>query len=89
MNAHPVELDRCAGASATTKIPVPLVGTAEGGSRVSSLPRGAKAAARGTAPSLETLVGMFFFFSNRMGLAGSIVVSLLLSIVLLYACSRV
>jgi hypothetical protein len=36
-----------------------------------------------------TLVGMFFFFSNRMGLAGSILVSLLLSVVLLYACSRV
>ena len=38
---------------------------------------------------IRTLVGMFFFFSNRMGLAGSILVSLLLSVVLLYACSRV
>jgi hypothetical protein len=31
---------------------------------------------------------MFFFFSNRVGLGGSIFVSLLLSLLLLYACSR-
>jgi hypothetical protein len=30
---------------------------------------------------------MFFFFSNHVGLAGSILVSVLLSLVLLYACS--
>jgi hypothetical protein len=33
----------------------------------------------------KTLAAMFFFFSNRMGVAGLILVSLLLSIVLLYA----
>jgi hypothetical protein len=32
---------------------------------------------------------MFLFFSNRVGLAGSILVSVLLSVALLYACSRV
>jgi hypothetical protein len=32
---------------------------------------------------------MFFFFSNRVGLAGSILLSLLVSLVLLYACSHV
>ena len=32
---------------------------------------------------------MFLFFSNRVGLAGSILVSVLLSMALLYACSRV
>jgi hypothetical protein len=31
---------------------------------------------------------MFFFFSNRVGLAGSILVSVVLSLALLYACSR-
>jgi hypothetical protein len=31
---------------------------------------------------------MFFFFSSRMGLSASLVVSLLLSLLLLYACSR-
>jgi hypothetical protein len=31
--------------------------------------------------------GMFFFYSNGVGLAGSIIASLLLSAVLLYACS--
>ncbi|BAT61878.1 hypothetical protein GJW-30_1_04440 [Variibacter gotjawalensis] len=31
---------------------------------------------------------MFLFFSSRMGLLGSIAVSILLSIVLLYACAR-
>jgi hypothetical protein len=31
---------------------------------------------------------MFVFFSNRIGLAGSLLVSLLLSIALLYACSQ-
>jgi hypothetical protein len=30
---------------------------------------------------------MFLFFSNGLGLAGSIAVSLLLTLVLLYACS--
>ena len=32
---------------------------------------------------------MFLFFSNRVGLAGSILVSVLLSVALLYACSHV
>jgi hypothetical protein len=32
---------------------------------------------------------MFFFFSNRVGLLGSILVSVLLTLVLLYACSWV
>jgi hypothetical protein len=40
-------------------------------------------------PVIEPLVIMFFFFSNRMGLVGSVLVSLLLSALLLYACSRV
>lgn len=31
---------------------------------------------------------MFLFFSNRAGLGGSILLSLLLTLVLLYACSR-
>jgi hypothetical protein len=35
------------------------------------------------------LRSMFFFFSNRVGLAGSILLSLLVSLVLLYACSHV
>jgi hypothetical protein len=30
---------------------------------------------------------MFLFFSNGLGVAGSIMVSLLLTLVLLYACS--
>jgi hypothetical protein len=30
---------------------------------------------------------MFLFFSNGVGIAGSIIISILLSIVLLYACS--
>jgi hypothetical protein len=30
---------------------------------------------------------MFLFFSNRTGMAGSLVISLLLSAVLLYSCS--
>jgi hypothetical protein len=30
---------------------------------------------------------MFFFFSNRLGVAGSILLSLILTIVLLKACS--
>jgi len=30
---------------------------------------------------------MFLFFSNRTGIAGSLLISLLLSAVLLYACS--
>jgi hypothetical protein len=47
-----------------------------------------KAARQRNRVLIRTLVGMFFFFSNRMGLAGSILVSLLLSVVLLYACSR-
>ncbi len=33
------------------------------------------------------LLGMFFFFSNAVGLAGSILVSVLLTLLLLYACS--
>lgn len=33
------------------------------------------------------LNAMFLFFSNRMGVAGSILISILLSVVLLYACS--
>ena len=66
--------------------------------RSSVLPKEARASARSTRREsgrqrnrtlVGTLVGMFFFFSNRMGLAGSILVSLLLSVVLLYACSRV
>jgi hypothetical protein len=36
----------------------------------------------------SALIAMFFFFSNGLGLAGSILVSVLLSIVLLYACSH-
>ena len=34
------------------------------------------------------LRGMFFFFSNGIGLAGSILISILLSLLLLYACSH-
>jgi hypothetical protein len=30
---------------------------------------------------------MFFFFSNTVGLIGSILISLVLTLVLLYACS--
>ena len=30
---------------------------------------------------------MFFFFSNSLGLIGSILISLVLTLVLLYACS--
>jgi hypothetical protein len=30
---------------------------------------------------------MFFFYSNGVGIAGSIIVSVLLSLALLYACS--
>jgi hypothetical protein len=30
---------------------------------------------------------MFLFFSNGMGVAGSIVISIVVSLVLLYACS--
>jgi hypothetical protein len=30
---------------------------------------------------------MFLFFSNGVGIAGSIIISVLLSILLLYACS--
>jgi hypothetical protein len=36
----------------------------------------------------RTLGSMFFFFSNRIGLGGSILVSLLITLGLLYACSR-
>jgi hypothetical protein len=36
----------------------------------------------------QALSAMFLFFSNGLGLAGSIVVSVLLSLVLLYACSH-
>ena len=43
---------------------------------------------RGTGLACAALADMFFFFSNRVGLAGSVLVSLLLSLVLLYACSR-
>jgi hypothetical protein len=35
-----------------------------------------------------TLANMFVFFSNRVGFAGSILVSLLITLALLYACSR-
>jgi hypothetical protein len=31
---------------------------------------------------------MFFFFSNRAGLGGSLLISAVLTLVLLYACSR-
>ena len=34
------------------------------------------------------LRGMFFFFSNGIGVAGSILISILLSLLLLYACSH-
>ena len=34
------------------------------------------------------LRGMFFFFSNGIGLVGSILISILLSLLLLYACSH-
>jgi hypothetical protein len=30
---------------------------------------------------------MFLFFSNWLGIAGSVIISLLLTLVLLYACS--
>ena len=33
------------------------------------------------------LLGMFFFFSNAVGLASSILVSVLLTLLLLYACN--
>jgi hypothetical protein len=36
----------------------------------------------------QALIAMFLFFSNGLGLAGSILVSVLLSLVLLYACSH-
>jgi hypothetical protein len=36
----------------------------------------------------QALIAMFLFFSNGLGLAGSIVISVLLSLVLLYACSH-
>jgi hypothetical protein len=32
-------------------------------------------------------IAVFLFFSNRTGLAGSVLISLLLSAILLYACS--
>jgi hypothetical protein len=38
-------------------------------------------------PSIA-LTGMFFFFSNGLGIAGSIIISILLSLLLLYACSH-
>jgi hypothetical protein len=31
---------------------------------------------------------MFLFFSSRTGIAGSLIISLLLSAILLYACSK-
>ena len=34
------------------------------------------------------LTGMFVFFSNGLGIAGSIIISILLSLLLLYACSH-
>jgi len=30
---------------------------------------------------------MFFFFSNRAGIAGSVLISIVLTLLLLYACS--
>ena len=42
----------------------------------------------GTASRNQALIVMFLFFSNGVGLAGSILVSVLLSVVLLYACSH-
>jgi hypothetical protein len=42
----------------------------------------------GTVQFITELLGvMFFFFSNAVGLAGSILVSVLLTLLLLYACS--
>jgi hypothetical protein len=41
----------------------------------------------GTAAPCAALIAMFFFYSNGVGLAGSIIASLLLSAILLYACS--
>jgi hypothetical protein len=32
---------------------------------------------------------MFLFFSNRLGIGGSLLVTLVLSLVLLYACTHV
>jgi hypothetical protein len=41
----------------------------------------------GTAIRLEHYGNMFFFFSNGIGLAASLVISAALSVLLLYACS--
>ena len=40
------------------------------------------------ADTLRRWACMFFFFSNGLGLAGSMVISILLSLLLLYACSH-
>jgi hypothetical protein len=42
----------------------------------------------GTGIGPPRFIRMFFFFTNRIGLSGSILVSILLSLVLLYACTR-
>jgi len=42
----------------------------------------------GTKDPSVTQRGLFFFFSNGLGLAGSILISILLSLLLLYACSH-
>ena len=41
----------------------------------------------GTLDAGARCAGMFFFFSSRAGIGGSILISLLLSLLLLYACS--
>jgi hypothetical protein len=41
----------------------------------------------GTAVRSLALIGMFFFFSNGVGLTASIVISILGSLLLLYACT--
>jgi hypothetical protein len=42
----------------------------------------------GTYEQAPRLPGTFFFFSNGLGIAGSILVSILLTLLLLYACSH-
>jgi hypothetical protein len=42
---------------------------------------------RGTTPAFAAFSHMFLFFSNGLGLAGSVVVSIVLTLALLYACS--
>jgi hypothetical protein len=64
----------------------PLTPVASCGTTVSALEEGEEAES-GTSVTSERLQPMFLFFSNGVGLTGSIVASLLLTLVLMYACS--